>query len=183
MGHQRRSGYGPEERISFRVKELHSGQTGRRHHQVSTAGLLCQTWRGRRDRLLQRRIRRHSKRAKWITSGLLEEWNRAARQRNQQSTAPAEVGGRRSRLRALRFVLLAALFADAIDLKRVAGRKVVIFAADLLLQLADFRGEELDGTAAVCANHVVMTATVVLMFVAGNTIVEGDFAGEPAFCE
>src|SRR3954469_7337679 len=146
MGHQRRSGYGQEERISFRIKELHGGQTGRRHHQVSTAGLLCQTWRGRRDRLLQRRIRCHSKRDKWVTTGLLGEWNRAVRQRNQQSTAAAEVGRGWSRLRALRFVLLAALFADPIDLKRVAGRKVVIFAADLLFQLADFGGEELDGT-------------------------------------
>ena len=38
----------------------------------------------------------------------------------------------------MRLVLLAAVFADAINLKGVAGREVVIFAADFLLQLADF---------------------------------------------
>ena len=57
----------------------------------------------------------------------------------------------------------------------------MIFTADLLLQLADFRGKELYRTPAIGAHHVMMAATVVLMLVTGNTVVEGDFAGEAAF--
>jgi hypothetical protein len=57
----------------------------------------------------------------------------------------------------------------------------MIFAADLLLQLADFRRKELDRTAAIRANHVVMAATVVLMLVTGDAIVESNFAGQAAF--
>jgi hypothetical protein len=57
----------------------------------------------------------------------------------------------------------------------------MIFAADLLLQLADFRRKELDRTAAIGANHVVMVATVVLMLVAGDAVMESNFAGQAAF--
>jgi hypothetical protein len=41
-------------------------------------------------------------------------------------------------------VLLAAIFADSIDLKRVASGEVVVFVADLLLELPYFGREELD---------------------------------------
>src|SRR5580704_6126204 len=76
--------------------------------------------------------------------------------------------------------LLAAIFADAINLKGVAGRRVVVSAPDFLLQLIHFVGKEFHRTAAFGANHVVMAAAVVLMLVAGDAIVEGDFAGESA---
>jgi len=59
----------------------------------------------------------------------------------------------------------------------------MIFAADLLLQLADFRRKKLNRTAAIRANHVVMAATVVLMLVAGDAIMESNFAGQPAFSQ
>jgi hypothetical protein len=75
----------------------------------------------------------------------------------------------------------AALLADPVDLKSVAGGDVVVFAADLLLQLADFRGKKFDRTAALRADHVVVAAAVVLMLVAGDAVVEGDFAGQAAF--
>jgi hypothetical protein len=80
-------------------------------------------------------------------------------------------------------VLLAAVFADSIDLKGVSSGEVAVPAANFLLELADFRGEELDGTATISANHVVVAAAVVLVLVAGNTVVEGDFAGQAALCQ
>lgn len=46
--------------------------------------------------------------------------------------------------RARGVVFLAAVFADSIDLKRVASREVVVFVADFLLELPDFGREELD---------------------------------------
>jgi hypothetical protein len=57
----------------------------------------------------------------------------------------------------------------------------MIFVADLLPQLADFRGKELNRTAAIGTYHVVMAATVVLMLESGDAVVEGNFAGQPAF--
>ena len=60
------------------------------------------------------------------------------------------------------------------------GREVVA-AADFLLQLADFRREKLNRTAAIGADHVVMTATIVLVFVAGDPVVKSHFAGQAAF--
>jgi len=80
-------------------------------------------------------------------------------------------------------VLLAAVFANSINLKRVAGGEVVISTADLLLELTDFLGKELDGTATAGADHVVMAAAVVLVLVAGDAIVEGDFTGQAALGE
>ena len=77
-------------------------------------------------------------------------------------------------------VLFAAVFADTVDLEGVAGGEVVVFAADFLLQLADLLGEKFDRTAAFGADHVVMAAAVVLVLVAGDAVVEGDFAGQAA---
>ena len=79
--------------------------------------------------------------------------------------------------------LLAAVFADAIDLEGVARGEVVVSASDLLLELADFLRKEFDGAAAFGADHVVMAAAVVLMLVAGNAVVEGDLTGESALGE
>ena len=77
-------------------------------------------------------------------------------------------------------VLFAAVFADSVNLKGVAGREVVVLAADFLLELADFLGKEFDGAATVGADHVVMAAAVVLVLVAGDAVMEGDFAGQAA---
>ena len=46
--------------------------------------------------------------------------------------------------RARGVVFLAAVFADSIDLKRVSSGEVVVFAADFLLEVADFLGKKLD---------------------------------------
>src|ERR1039458_7266657 len=59
-------------------------------------------------------------------------------------------------------VFLAAVLADTVDLECMPGGEVVVSASDFLLELADFLGEEFDGTAAVGADHVVMAAPVVL---------------------
>ena len=77
-------------------------------------------------------------------------------------------------------VLLTAVFTDTVDLEGVAGCQVMIFAANLLLEFADFLGEEFDGTPATGADHVVMAAPVVLVFVTRNAVVEGDLAGQAA---
>ena len=53
-------------------------------------------------------------------------------------------------------------------------------AADFLLQLIYFPRKKFHGTAALGADHVVMAAAVVLVLVAGNAVVEGDFTGQPA---
>lgn len=75
-------------------------------------------------------------------------------------------------------VLLAAIFADPINLKRVPGSEVVILAANLLLEIPDLLRKEFDRTAAIGAHHVMMTASVVLMFVAGDSVMESNFAGQ-----
>ena len=54
-------------------------------------------------------------------------------------------------------------------------------AADFLFQLIDLLRKKLDRAAAFGANHVVMAAAIVLMLVAGNAVVERDFAGQAAF--
>ena len=56
-------------------------------------------------------------------------------------------------------------------------------AANLLLEHADFLAEKFDRTSALGANHVMVAAAVVLMLVAGDPVVEGDFAGQSAFGE
>ena len=80
-------------------------------------------------------------------------------------------------------VLLAAVFANSINLKGVASGGVVVFVSDFLFELADLLGKKFDGTAASSANHVVMAAAVVLVLVAGNAVVERDFTGQAAFGE
>jgi hypothetical protein len=83
--------------------------------------------------------------------------------------------------RPVSIVLLAAVFADSIDLKGVTSSEVVVFAADLLLEASYFLRKEFDRTATTGADHVVMAAAVVLVLVAGDAVVEGDFAGQAAF--
>jgi hypothetical protein len=62
----------------------------------------------------------------------------------------------------------------------VAGGGVVVPAADFLLQLVHFARKKFHRTAALGADHVVMAAPVVLVLVAGDAVVEGDFAGQSA---
>jgi hypothetical protein len=80
-------------------------------------------------------------------------------------------------------ILLATVFADSVNLKCVSRSEVVILAADLLLEFADFLREKFHGTAALGADHVVMAATVVLVLVAGDAVVKGDFAGQATLGE
>src|ERR1700737_1509253 len=83
--------------------------------------------------------------------------------------------------RAGRVVLLAAVFANPVNLKRVASREIAIFSADVLLQGVHLPREKFDRAAALGADHVVMAATVILMLVAGDAVVESDLTGESAF--
>jgi hypothetical protein len=59
----------------------------------------------------------------------------------------------------------------------------MVFAADILFELANFLREEFNRATAVGANHVVMAPPVVLVFVAGDAIMKGDLAGQAAFRE
>jgi hypothetical protein len=81
---------------------------------------------------------------------------------------------------AISFLRIAAFFANAVNLERVAGGNVAVLAADILLDFSDFLREKLDRGAALRTNHVVMTAPVVLVFVTRNAVVKGDFAGQAA---
>ena len=65
----------------------------------------------------------------------------------------------------------------------MAGGDVVVFASDLAFELAYFLREKFHGTAAVGADHVVMAAAIVLVFVSSDAVVKGDFAGESALGE
>lgn len=62
----------------------------------------------------------------------------------------------------------------------MAGGEVVVCAADLLFELTYFLRKEFYGAAAFGADHVVMTAAIVLMFVAGDAVVEGNDARKTA---
>lgn len=73
-----------------------------------------------------------------------------------------------------------AVFADAIDLEGVSGRKIVVFPPDFLLQAINLRGEKFDRSAALGANHVMVAAAVILMLVAGDAVMKSHFACEPA---
>src|SRR6476660_607283 len=55
-----------------------------------------------------------------------------------------------------------------------------MFATNFMLDTLYFVGEEFHRAAAFGANHVMVIAAIVLMFVARNTVVEGHFAGQTA---
>ena len=84
----------------------------------------------------------------------------------------------RALLTSIHAILPPALFTNPVDLKGMSCGQIVILAADLLFELADFLRKELDRTATLSANHVVMAAAVVLMLVARNPVVKGDFTRE-----
>jgi hypothetical protein len=77
-------------------------------------------------------------------------------------------------------LLLLALLANTVNLKGVAGRKVLVLAANLLLDALDPAGKELHRSATFGANHVVVIAPLILMLVARYPVVEGHFAGQTA---
>lgn len=83
----------------------------------------------------------------------------------------------------IRLLRIAAFFANAVDLKSVAGGDVTVFVSDLLLDFSDFLRKEFDRSAALGAHHVVMTAAVVLVFVTRYAVVKGNFAGQAATCQ
>ena len=76
--------------------------------------------------------------------------------------------------------LLSAFFAKTINLEGVASGHIMVLASDLLLDFSDFLGEKFDRCAALGADHVVMTATVILVLITRNAVVESDFAGQSA---
>ncbi len=73
--------------------------------------------------------------------------------------------------------------AEPIDLEGVAGGSIVEFTPNFLLQPVDFRGKELNGTAASGAYHVVVAAAIVLVFKTGLAVMEFDFTGQATFGE
>lgn len=77
--------------------------------------------------------------------------------------------------------LLAAVLTDAIDLEIVTRCIKVVFAADLFFQFAYLRGEKLNRSATLSADHVMVAAAIKLVLVAGHSIREWDGAGQPAF--
>ena len=77
-------------------------------------------------------------------------------------------------------VVFPAVVANPVNLKSVARGQIMVLAADLPLDFSHLGREEFHRGAAFGAHHVVMAAPVVLMLVAGNAVMEGDFAGESA---
>src|SRR5271169_6627612 len=80
-----------------------------------------------------------------------------------------------------RSVLPSAILADSVNLKGVAGGRIVVFASDLLLQAVNLGREKLHRTAAGSTNHVMVAAAVVLVLVAGDAVMKRDFTGQTAF--
>lgn len=76
--------------------------------------------------------------------------------------------------------LLAAVFTYAVDLEVVAGRVKVIFTADVLFNLGYFGRKELDGSAAVGADHVMVVTPVELVLIARHAVRKRNSAGQPA---
>ena len=80
-----------------------------------------------------------------------------------------------------RSVLLAAILAEPINLKGVAGGGVMVPVSDLLLQAVDLGREKFYRTPAPGADHVMVAAAVVLVLLAGDAIMKSDLAGQAAF--
>ncbi len=78
-------------------------------------------------------------------------------------------------------ISLAAFLANTIDLKGVAGGRIMVPAPDLLLKVIHFSREKFHRTAALRANHMMMAAPVVLVLVPSNAVMKRDFAGQAAF--
>src|SRR6266850_1579473 len=79
-----------------------------------------------------------------------------------------------------RQVLLAAVFANAVNLEGMPRGHVVVLPPNLLFEFFHFIRKKLHRTAALGTYHVMMTAPVVLVFVASDAIVKGHFASQTA---
>src|ERR1700686_2829126 len=77
-------------------------------------------------------------------------------------------------------IFLAAVLADAVNLKGMPGSQVAIFTPDFLLHLTYITRKKFDRAPALGAYHVVMAAPVVLVLIACDAVVEGNFAGQSA---
>src|ERR1035437_9862001 len=77
-------------------------------------------------------------------------------------------------------LLLLAPLAYTVDLESVARRQVLVLAANFLLNAFDIARKELHRAAAFGANHVMMVAAIVLLFITGHAVIESNFAGQPA---
>ena len=73
---------------------------------------------------------------------------------------------------------IAAFFANAVDLKGMAGGHVTVLASDLLFDFSNLLREKFHRCAALRAHHVVVTAPVVLVLVARDAVMKGNFAGQ-----
>jgi len=58
-----------------------------------------------------------------------------------------------------------------------------VFTPDLALNTLDLTGEEFDRTATLGAYHVMVIATIVLVLIASNAVIERNFAGQSALSE
>jgi hypothetical protein len=76
---------------------------------------------------------------------------------------------------------LAALLANTIDLESVPRGCIVVSTPDFLLQLVYLLGKKFNRTATLRADHVMVTAPVVLMLVPRYAIMKCNFAGQAAF--
>src|ERR1035438_3572864 len=83
-------------------------------------------------------------------------------------------------IRLLYIAGIAAFFANAVNLKRVAGGNVMVLVSDLLFDFSDLLREKFDRCATLCAHHVVMTAPVVLVLVTRDAVMKRNFAGQAA---
>jgi hypothetical protein len=78
---------------------------------------------------------------------------------------------------ATRGALFATVLADAVDLEGMPRGLIVMLSPDLLFQLVYLRRKELYRTPTFSADHVMVTAAIVLVLEAGNTIMKGNLAG------
>ena len=76
--------------------------------------------------------------------------------------------------------LLAAIFANAVNLEVVASGVKMVLAADLLFQLVYLRREKLDRRVTLRADHVVVIAAIELVLIARHAVRKRDGAGQSA---
>lgn len=77
-------------------------------------------------------------------------------------------------------VFFSAVIANSINLESVAGGQVVMLSANFLFYFSNLGGEKLHRSTALRAHHVVMIASVVLVLVTGDTVVESHLTGKAA---
>src|ERR1017187_9800746 len=69
-------------------------------------------------------------------------------------------------------LLLLTALAYAVNLEGVARRQVLVLAANFLLNAFDIARKKLHRAAAFGADHVVMVAAIVLLFITGHAVIE-----------